>query len=209
MENRGQIQHCFLVREVLGGNQTAFEQLVQAHDQAVLRLALRITGSETDAQDIYQETFLKIYKKLGSFRFECSFSTWIYRIVTNLCLDHLRSNQNRRETSTIEVHPEGEEYDSLNRVSDHSPANNPEQYLLSRELHERISCALQGLAPRERMIFELKHFERLKLRTIAEILNTSEGSIKTALFRATQKLRFQLAGFYRRGVIFDEARCNT
>lgn len=209
MESRGQIQDCFLVREVLGGSQTAFEQLVHAHDRAVLRLALRITGSETDAQDIYQETFLKIYKKLGSFRFECSFSTWIYRIVTNLCLDHLRNNQNRRETGTIEVHPEGEEYDSLNQVSDHSPANNPEQYLLNRELRARISCALQGLTPRERMIFELKHFEGLKLRTIAEILNTSEGSIKTTLFRATQKLRFQLAGFYRREVIFDEARCNT
>jgi RNA polymerase sigma-70 factor (ECF subfamily) len=209
MESRGQIQDCFLVREVLGGNQTAFEQLVHAHDQAVLRLALRITGSETDAQDIYQETFLKIYKKLGSFRFECSFSTWTYRIVTNLCLDHLRNNQNRRETSPIEVHPEGEEYDSLNQVSDQSPANNPEQYLLSRELRARISCALQGLAPRERMIFELKHFEGLKLRTIGEIVNTSEGSIKTTLFRATRKLRFQLAGFYRREVIFDEARCNT
>jgi RNA polymerase sigma-70 factor (ECF subfamily) len=58
MESRGQIQDCFLVREALGGNQTAFEQLVHAHDQAVLRLALRITGSETDAQDIYQEAFL-------------------------------------------------------------------------------------------------------------------------------------------------------
>jgi len=157
---------CFLVREALGGNQTAFEQLVHAHHQAVLRLALRITGSETDAQDIYPEAFLKIYKKLSSFRFESSFSTWIYSIVTNLCLDHLRKNQNRKETSTIEVHAEGEEYDQLNQTSDHSPANNPEQYLLSRELRARISCALQGLAPRERMIFELKHFEGLKLRTI-------------------------------------------
>jgi RNA polymerase sigma-70 factor, ECF subfamily len=193
MESTGCIRDCFLVREVQSGNQAAFEQLVHAHDHAVLRLAFRITGSETDAQDIYQETFLKIYEKLSSFRFESCFSTWIYRIVTNLCLDHLRKNRNRRETSAIKVNAEGEEYDLLNQLSDHSAANNPEQHLLSRELSVRILCALQGLTPRERMIFELKHFQGLKLRTVSEILNSSEGSIKTTLFRATQKLRFQLA----------------
>jgi RNA polymerase sigma-70 factor, ECF subfamily len=189
MENTGCIRDCFLVREVQSGNQAAFEQLVHAHDQAVLRLAFRITGSETDAQDIYQEAFLEVYKKLGSFRFECSFSTWIYRIVTNLCLDHLRKNRNRRETSAIKVNAEGEEYDLLNQLSDHSPANNPannpEQHLLSRELSVRILCALQGLTPRERMTFEFKHFQGLKLRTVSEVLNSSEGSIKTILFRAT------------------------
>ena len=209
MENRGQIQHCFLVREVLGGNQTAFEQLVQAHDQAVLRLALRITGSETDAQDIYQETFLKIYKKLSSFRFESSFSTWIYRIVTNLCLDHLRKNRNRRENSAIKVKPEGEECDLLEQFSDHRPANNPEQHLLSRELSVRILCALQGLTPRERIIFELKHFQGLMLRTISEVLNSSEGSIKTTLFRATQKLRFQLAGPTKEKKYSIKQSCDT
>jgi RNA polymerase sigma-70 factor (ECF subfamily) len=193
MESTGCIRDCFLVREVQSGNQAAFEQLVHAHDHAVLRLAFRITGSETDAQDIYQEAFLKVYKKLDSFRFECSFSTWIYRIVTNLCLDHLRKNRNRRETSAIKVNAEGEEYDLLNQFSDHNPTNNPEQHLLSQELSVRILRALQGLTPRERMIFELKHFQGLKLQTVSEILNSSEGSIKTTLFRATQKLRFQLA----------------
>jgi RNA polymerase sigma-70 factor (ECF subfamily) len=197
MENVGQIQDCFLVREVQGGNQAAFEQLVHAHDQAVLRLAIRITGSHSDAQDIYQEAFLKAYNKLGSFRFECSFSSWIYRIVTNLCLDHLRKNRNRRESTAIEVNAEGEEYDLLNQLSDDRPAHNPEQEMLRRELSAHISCALQQLTPRERMVFELKHFEGLKLRTVSEILHTSEGSIKTSLFRATQKLRFQLAGFTR------------
>src|SRR5579864_8682902 len=142
MESTSCIQDCFLVREVQGGNQAAFEQLVHAHDQAVLRVALRITGSQSDAQDIYQETFLKVYRNLHSFRFECSFSTWIYRIVTNLCLDHLRKNRNRRENSTIKVNAEGEEYDLLNQLSDHSPADNPEQHLLSRELSVRILCAL-------------------------------------------------------------------
>ena len=146
MENIGCIRDCFLAREVQGGNQAAFAQLVHAHDQAVLRLALRITGSQSDAQDIYQEAFLKVYKKLGSFRFECSFSTWIYRIVTNACLDHLRKNRHRREDSSRELNVEGEEYDFLNQVSDDRPANNPEQELLRQELNAHILGALRILS---------------------------------------------------------------
>jgi RNA polymerase sigma-70 factor (ECF subfamily) len=126
MESIGFIEDSFLVREAQGGSHAAFEQLVHAYDQAVLRLAIRITGSQNDAQDIYQEAFLKVYTKLGGFRFECSFSTWIYRIVTNVCLDHLRRNRNRRGHSAIEGNIEGQEHDLLNQVSDDRPANNPE-----------------------------------------------------------------------------------
>jgi RNA polymerase sigma-70 factor (ECF subfamily) len=209
MESIGCIQDWFLVREVQGGNQSAFEQLVHAHDQAVLRLALRITGSHSDAQYIYQEAFLKVYKKLGGFRFECSFSTWIYRIVTNLRLDHLRKNRNRRENSAIEVNIEGEEYDSLNQLSDDRPANNPERRLWSRELSVHILCALRGLTPRERMVFELRHFQGLRLRTVGQILNTSEALVKTSLFRATQKLRFELDGLTRGKKSSMQQRCDT
>jgi RNA polymerase sigma-70 factor, ECF subfamily len=209
MESTGCNQDCFLVREVQGGNQAAFEQLVHAHDQAVLRVALRITGSQSDAQDIYQETFLKVYRKLGGFRFECSFSTWIYRIVTNLCLDHLRKNRSRRPNSAIEVNADGEEYDLLNQFADDSPTNNPERQLLSRELSAHILCALGRLTPRERMVFELKHFQGLRLRTVGQILNTSEASVKNSLFRATQKLRFQLDGLTRGKKSSMQQRCDT
>jgi len=209
MESVGQIQDFFLVRQVQGGNQAAFEQLVHVHDQAVLRLAFRITGSQSDAQDIYQEAFLKIYRNLDGFRFECSFTTWIYRMVTNLCLDHLRKTRSRRQSSATEVSKEGEEYDLLNQISDDRPAHNPEQQLLRRELSEHLSCALQTTTPRERMVLESKHFEGLKLRTVSEILNSSEGSGKTTLFRARTKLRSQLAGFRKREEVFDEARCDT
>jgi RNA polymerase sigma-70 factor, ECF subfamily len=202
MESIGCIHDCCLVREVQGGNQAAFQQLVHAYDQAVLRLAFRITGSQSDAQDIYQEAFLKAYNKLDGFRFECSFSTWIYRIVTQVCLDYLRKNRNRRENSAIKGNVADEEYDSLHQVSDNRPTNNPEQ---QRERTAHIVCALQSLTPRERMVFDLKHFQGLKLRTVSEILNTSEQSIKTSLFRATEKLRFQLAGVHKREKIFDEA----
>src|ERR1700722_16728030 len=81
------IDDTMLIREAQRGNRAAFEELVRHYDQAVLRLALHLTGTEQDAQDVYQDAFLKAYKNIGSFRFECSFYTWIYRIVTNLCLD--------------------------------------------------------------------------------------------------------------------------
>src|SRR6516164_4549509 len=84
------IDDTLLIREAQRGNRAAFEELVRQYDQPVLRLALHLTGTEQDAQDVYQDAFLKAYKNIGNFRFECSFYTWIYRIVTNLCLDHLR-----------------------------------------------------------------------------------------------------------------------
>jgi RNA polymerase sigma-70 factor, ECF subfamily len=188
----GRVDDTELVREAQRGNHAAFEELVRHYDQAVLRLALHLTGSEQDAQDIYQEAFLKAYKSVGNFRFECSFYTWIYRIVTNLCLDHLRKRQVRKEEAPVAVDPGGEEYDLLDRVADGRAAANPERDLMRREIGGRINRALDRLTPRERMVFELKHYQGLKLRTVGEMLNTTEETAKNTLFRATQKLRAAL-----------------
>jgi RNA polymerase sigma-70 factor (ECF subfamily) len=178
-----------LIREAQRGNRAAFEELVRHYDQAVLRLALHLTGNEHEAQDIYQDAFLKAYRNIGSFRFECSFYTWIYRIVTNLCLDQLRKKQVRKEDSPVVVDSEGETYDLLEQVADVRSGANPERDLMRRELGSMISRALEKLTPRERMVFELKHYQGLKLRTIGEMLNTTEETAKNTLFRATQKLR--------------------
>ena len=191
MESVGCIQDCSLVRKAQGGSQAAFEQLVHTYDQAVLRLALRLTGSASDAQDIHQEAFLKVYKKLDGFRFECSFATWIYRIVTNVCLDHLRRNRTLKKNSAMEVNDD----ELLNQLSDDRPGNNPEQQLLDEELSAHILRALRRLTPRERMVFDLRHFQGLTLRSVSEILNASEGSIKMTFIRATRKLRFQLGKY--------------
>ncbi len=189
----GGTDDSFLVREAQAGNRAAFDQLVQAHDRAVLKLVFRITRSQSDAQDVYQEALLKVYRNLSGFRFECSFSTWIYRIVTNVCLDYLRKNRNNKESSAIAVNLEGEEYDLLGEVSDDRPAHNPERQMFGRELRAYILCALKRLPLRERMVFELKYFHGLRIRDVSEILNTSVPSTKTTLYRATRKLRHQLA----------------
>lgn len=182
-----------LIREAQQGSRAAFDALVRQYDQAVLRLALHLTGSEQDAEDIHQEAFLKAYRYLGNFRFECSFYTWIYRIVTNLCLDLLRRRKSRREDQAVMIDQSGEELDLLSNVSDERASANPDRELSRKFLGERIMAALDQLTPRERMVFELKHYQGLRLRTIGEMLNTTEETAKNTLFRATRKLRANLA----------------
>jgi len=192
-QTSSRVDDSVLIREAQRGDRAAFEKLVRQYDRAVLRLALHLTGSETDAQDIYQEAFLKAYRNLGAFRFECSFYTWIYRIVSNLCLDYLRKRQVRKEDSPLVVDEYGAERSLLDHVPDERAGADPERDLLRREVGERIAETLARLTPRERMVFELKHYQGLKLRTVGEILNTSEETAKNTLFRATQKMRAALA----------------
>ncbi|WP_252263750.1 RNA polymerase sigma factor [Paracidobacterium acidisoli] len=190
---RERVSETDLIREAQAGSRTAFDALVRQYNQAVLRLALHLTGSEQDAQDIHQEAFLKAWRYLGNFRFECSFYTWIYRIVTNLCLDHLRRRKSRREDQAVMIDSSGEEMDLLSNVSDERAGANPDRELERQFLGTRIREALDHLTPRERMVFELKHYQGLKLRTIGEMLHTTEETAKNTLFRATKKLRANLA----------------
>jgi len=182
-----------LIRDAQRGDAAAFEELVRHYDRAVLRLAIHLTGSAEDGQDIYQEAFLRAYINLGRFRFECSFYTWIYRIVTNLCLDHLRKKASRARDLTTAFTPDGEAEPLLDRVADQRPGACPEHSMVGRELRDCILIALARLSPRERVVFELKHYHGMKLRTVADMLHTTEGTIKNTLFRATHKLRVQLA----------------
>ncbi|MGC2249221.1 MAG: sigma-70 family RNA polymerase sigma factor [Acidobacteriaceae bacterium] len=192
-DSSARLQDAELIREAQKGSRVAFDALVRQYDQAVLRLALHLTGSEQDAQDIHQEAFLKAYRHIGSFRFECSFYTWIYRIVTNLCLDLLSRRKTRREDPSVIVDATGEEHDTMINVSDDRAMANPARELDRKILAEKIQTALATLTPRERTVFELKHYQGLRLRTIGEMLNTTEETAKNTLFRATRKLRTQLS----------------
>jgi RNA polymerase sigma-70 factor (ECF subfamily) len=183
-----------LIRSAQRGDQDAFEQLVRLYDQNVLRLAFNLLRSVEDAHDIYQEAFLRVHKNLHSFRFDCSFHTWLYRIVTNLCLDALRKRRVRREESTVVETSEG----ILNRadtLEEERAHGDPQRQLLSNQLGERIQEVLSSLTPRERTVFEMRHYQGLRLKTIGEILGTTEEAAKNCLFRATQKMRAGLGDF--------------
>ena len=160
----------------------------------MLRLAVNLLHSPDEARDVYQEAFLKVYRSLGSFRFDCSFHTWLYRIVTNVCLDHLRRRKVRKEESTVIDTPEGP-VDQASKVVEEGSVGNPERQAWNRELSAGIRAALESLTPRERTVFELRHYEGLRLRAIGEILGTTEEAAKNCLFRATQKMRASLETF--------------
>src|SRR5580692_867867 len=182
-----------LVRNAQAGDRLAFEELVRRYDREVLRLALNLVHRAEDARDIYQEAFLRVYKNLHRFRFECSFYTWLYRIVTNVALDHLRRRTSRREDQApVPDEAEGGTRDFFDRQPEVRAAANPERSLLGQELGQHISAALKRLSPRERMVFEMKHYQGLKLRAIGDMLGTSEETVKNSLFRATRKLRASL-----------------
>jgi RNA polymerase sigma-70 factor (ECF subfamily) len=180
-----------LILRAQKGDRVAFEELVRLHEQKVLRLALQVVRSPDEARDLFQEAFLKVHRSLPNFRFKSSFSTWLYRVVMNVCLDHLR-RQNSREEVQAPVREDGEPeyYDTL---PDTRPTLNPERALQAGEIARRIEVALKRLTPRERMIFELKHYQGLRLRAIGELCGTSEETAKNCLFRATQKLRVALS----------------
>lgn len=187
-----------LVAEAQAGNRAAFEELVHRFDRDVLRLALNLMKRPEDARDVYQEAFLKVYRNLHRFRFECSFYTWLYRIVTNVCLDHLRRRQARPEDQAPEsnsaAHHEEGITDFFERQREQRPTLDPERQLFGKEIQARIANAMERLSPRERIVFELKHYQGLKLRAIGDALGTTEETVKNSLFRATRKLRSQLGG---------------
>lgn len=189
-----QVDETALIRAAQQGDQDAFEQLVRAYDQSVLRLAMNLLRSAEDAQDVYQEAFLRVYRNLNNFRFDCSFHTWLYRIVTNLCLDQMRKRKTRREESSAVDTADGP-LDRLNTVAEERVDGDPQRNLLSGELRDRIQAVLGQLTPRERMVFELRHYQGLRLRNIGEMLGTTEEAAKNCLFRATQKMRAALGDF--------------
>jgi len=182
-----------LIRAAQKGERSAFDSLVRRYDRSVLRLALHMLGNEQDAQDVHQEAFLKAYRHLGNFRFECSFYTWLYRIVTNLCLDQMRRRKSRREDPATVLDSSGAEMDLMANLTDGRASANPARELERKTMNTAIQSALNELTPRERMVFELKHYQGLKLRTIGEMLSTTEETAKNTLFRATRKLRARLA----------------
>src|SRR5881398_3490961 len=145
-----------LLAEAQAGNRAAFEELVRRFDRDVLRLALNLMKRPEDARDVYQEAFLKVYRNLHRFRFECSFYTWLYRVVTNVCLDHLRRRRSRPEDQAPEIQRESERAQTADFFDNQRDAQaTPEQRVIGGEIGSRIRQAMGQLSPRERIIFEM------------------------------------------------------
>lgn len=173
-----------LVQRVQSGELDAFEDLVRAHEKTVYNLALRMTGNPQDAEDMAQEAFLKAYRSLPDFRGESKFSVWLYRIVSNVCLDHLRK-QSRRPASSLTREDEDGEEQQL-EVPDESQS--PERLLEQKLTREAVQRGLAELPGEQRQILLLREVRGMSYEEIAETLGLEAGTVKSRIFRARKKL---------------------
>lgn len=173
-----------LVRRVQGGELDAFEELVRAHEKTVYNLALRMTGNPQDAEDMAQEAFLKAYRSLPEFRGESKFSVWLYRIVSNVCLDHLRK-QSRRPSSSLTMEDDDGEEQQFD-VPDESAS--PEKLLEQKLTREAVQRGLNQLPDEQRQILLLRELRGLSYEEIGEALGLEAGTVKSRIFRARKRL---------------------
>ena len=172
------------VAKARAGDSDAYRVLVERHSRALFRLAFRMTGNESDAEDVVQESFMRAYRQLAKFDDRASFGTWIYRIASNCALDLVRSRKRRSE----HLAPNDPDMDdpTLNL-----PALDPtpERSALSTEVRERVTEAMNDLSPTERTAFVLRHFEGMCIEDVSRVLECQPGAAKHSVFRAVQKLR--------------------
>lgn len=173
-----------LVIRVRSGDTDAFEALVLEYQNKVYGLALRMVGNEEDARDMAQEAFLRAYSSLPSFRGDCRFSAWLYRLTSNICIDFLRS-RNRRPAQSLSFEDEDGEQAEL-EITDERYT--PEREFERRELRRAVSRGLEALPTDYRSILLLREINGLSYLEISEALRIEEGTVKSRLFRARKKL---------------------
>lgn len=166
------------------GDREAFRALVERHGRKLFRLAFRLTGNVSDAEDVVQEAFLRAYRSLGAFESRANFSTWLYRIAANCAYDQLRSRARRPE----EPLDAGTELPSFA-----APNPSPDRLALSAEVRRRAERAMARLTPAERAAFVLRHHEGLSIAEIGAALGLDTSAAKHSVFRAVRKMRAALA----------------
>lgn len=174
-----------LIQQILDGDQEAFAQLVTAYEKQVYNLCLRMSGNPEDARDLAQEAFLKAWRGLQFYKSESSFSTWLYRLTTNVCIDFLRQKK-RRPTVSLTQDDDWEDGQELD-IPDAAPT--PEERLLHQETGQAVRQAMEQLDDDFRLVLTLRVVEDLSYEEIAQVLDLNPGTVKSRLARARGKLR--------------------
>jgi RNA polymerase sigma-70 factor (ECF subfamily) len=168
------------IRRAAAGDRVAFRALVLEHSHAMFRLAWRLTGDESVADDIVQEAFIKAWRKLGDFRMQSSFRSWLHRITVNAAMDHLRKQSRRDQFETGEPEFEGLAQ-SVAPVQDRQI-----------DIQTQTEAAMRQLTDTERAALLLRHYEGHSIKEIADMLEMTTGACKQAVFRAVRKMRIAL-----------------
>lgn len=175
------------------GNKSEFGRLLEKYSDPVYRVALRMVNSEQDAEDVLQETFIKVFKNIGRFEERSSLSTWIYRIAINEALMHLR----KRSPEMVSLDEEVETNDGdlePREIADWRLI--PEEEFSTSETRAELDQAIQKLPQTLKVVFILRDIEDLSIKETAETLNLTETAVKTRLLRARLKLREELSGYF-------------
>ena len=173
-----------IIRDVQNGDVNAFEAIVREYEKNVYNIALRMSGDREDALDISQESFLKAYHSLHSFRGDSKFSVWLYRIVSNTCLDFLRERKRRAEVPLVREDDEGETEDA--QIRDESLS--PERLYERRLTREAVQRGLMSLPEDQRKILLLREIQGFSYEEIGRVLSLESGTVKSRIFRARRKL---------------------
>ena len=174
-----------LIERASGGDPQAFNRLMELHERRMYAVALRMCANREDAQDCLQEAMLRVFRAIGSFKGQSSFSTWIYRVTMNTCLDELRKKKNKQNTSLDNLLDQG--------YSPSDGENVPEKEAIRNETRRQISGAIQELPEDMRAAVVLRDVHGLAYDEIADALNTNVGTIKSRISRGREKLREKLS----------------
>ncbi|HLH81184.1 MAG TPA: sigma-70 family RNA polymerase sigma factor, partial [Chthonomonas sp.] len=178
-----------LIERSKEGDRRAFDALVRMHEKRVYNLAYRLSGNYDEAGDITVEAFLRVYQAINNFRGDANFSTWLYRIVTNVYLDR-RKRQKNRQTLSLEEYVELEESQVTRQIEDPSPG--PEELVEAQQRQELLQKAIESLPEYQRAMIVLYHVDGLSYEEIAEVLSLPIGTVKSRLNRARLALREKL-----------------
>ena len=180
-----------IIKRAQGGDTQAFESILKIYDRQVMNIAYSFRNSEDDARDIYQEVFLRVFRGLKGFKFNSEFSTWLFRIPTNVCITFQRKNV-RHVHESLDKEISHNDYETAKLSDFISGDNTADSRAINSELSGHIQLAVNELPPQQKLAFTLKHYEGYKIREISEMLNCAEGTVKRYLFTATNKLREKL-----------------
>ncbi len=179
--------NALLILRAQKGEAAAMETLLAQYEKRIYNISLRVTGNEQDAFDAAQEALIKIYKSIASFRGSASFSSFVYRLTVNTCIDFLRK---RKNDISIEASLEdGLSFEDKNNTDD------PEKAYLNNDLNGKIQQALQKLDEEHRILIVLKDIQGFSYEEIAQVLKLSMGTVKSRLFRGREKLKKSLANY--------------
>jgi RNA polymerase sigma-70 factor (ECF subfamily) len=182
-----------IMLRVAAGDESGFNYLVEKHYRAMIHFLFRMVRNQAVAEELAQEVFLRVYRSRESYRAEAKFTTWLYRIATNLAVNHARDTKHERSASTIYLDSPDEETGTTPDVADDEP--NVEQNLLRNERMAAIKKHVMALPERQRMAVLMHKYQGMDYRQIGDVLKLSESATKSLLFRAYQTLRDKLKDF--------------